>query len=314
MVSLDGVSRAHAFITGGGGFLANHLARDLLAHGHLVTLLVRGGVPAGLPKGARVVRGDLLKGARPLIPRTADVVFHLAALSNVGQSVADPASTFRVNVIGSARLLEESRRRRPALGRFVLASTAQVYGPPFRGRLTESHPALPRNPYSASKRGAETLSLAYDGLYGVPVTVLRLFNVYGPGQRSAFVVPSVLSQCLGGQTLKIGNPWPVRDFLFVEDAARLFRLAGLDRTRRREVVNAGTGRGIRIDRMVALAAGVTKSTLRPSVERGRTRPNDFDRLVADPSKAMRLFGWKPAVTLEEGLARTAAALRLAGAP
>ncbi|HKZ60457.1 MAG TPA: GDP-mannose 4,6-dehydratase [Candidatus Thermoplasmatota archaeon] len=303
------MAQVHAFITGGGGFLANHLARDLLGQGHRVTLLVRGGAREGLPQGAQVVRGDLLKGPRPLVPAKADVVYHLAALSNVGQSVADPSTTFKVNVLGTAHLLEEARTRRRPLRRFVLASTAQVYGPPFRGRLPEGHATLPRNPYSASKAAAESLALAYDGLYGIPVTALRLFNVYGPGQRPSFVIPSVLSQCLEGRSLKIGNPWPVRDFVFVEDAARLFRLAGLDRDRRREVVNVGTGKGVRVDRMAALAVRATKCDLRPSVERGRRRPNDFDRLVADPSKARGLFAWRPLVGLEEGLSRTAASMR-----
>ncbi len=304
-----GVGRVHAFITGGGGFLANHLAHDLMAEGHRVTLLVRGGARKGLPQGAQVVRGDLLKGPRPLVPASADVVYHLAALSSVGQSIAQPSATFEVNVLGTAHLLEEARRRRRPLRRFVFASTAQVYGPPFRGRLDEQRPALPRNPYSASKLAAESLALAYDGLYGVPATVLRLFNVYGPGQRPAFVVSSVLSQCLEGRSLKIGNPWPVRDFVFVGDAARLFRLAGLDRASRRQVVNVGTGKGVRVDQMAALAVRATACGLRPSVEKGRKRPNDFDRLVADPSKARRLFGWRPRVGLEEGLARTAAAMR-----
>ncbi len=300
-------------MTGGGGFLANHLARDLLAEGHQVTLLVRGGAREGLPPGARVVHGDLLKGPRPSLPASADVVFHLAALSSVGQSIADPAATFRVNTLGTAHLLEAARARRARpLRRFVLASTALVYGPPFRGRLTEAHPALPRNPYAASKHAAESLALAYDALFGVPVTVLRLFNIYGPGQRATFVIPSVLAQCIEGRSLKIGNPWPVRDFVFVDDAVRLFRQAGLDRESRRQVLNVGTGEGVRVDKMAALAARVTKCGLTPLVEQGRKRPNDFDRLVADPTKGRRVLGWRPHVGLEEGLARTARALRGAG--
>ena len=299
----------HAFITGGGGFLANHLARDLLAQGHEVTVLMRRQAADGLPQKARVVHGDLLLGPFPLIPPSADVVYHLAAKSSTVESVAAPAETLEVNVMGTARLLEEARARPRKLRRFVLASTGQVYGPPFRGRLREAHPAVPRNPYSASKHAAETLAVAYDGLFDVPVTVLRLFNIYGPGQRAEYVIPSVLSQCIEQTALKIGNPWPVRDFVFVDDAVAMFRLAGLDRKSRRQTVNVGTGEGVRVDRMVALAVKVTGCGLKPAIESDRKRPNDFDRLVSDPSKARRLYRWRPQVSLEEGLRRTADALR-----
>jgi UDP-glucose 4-epimerase len=292
-------------VTGGGGFLAHPLTEGLLRDGHTVHLLSRRGRVPGAPKGARIVRGDLLASKGRLVPRGTEVVFHLAALSSVVDSVAHPTETVAVNARGTARLVEEVRAGGTELERFVLASTATVYGPPFAGRLREDHPVLPRNPYSASKLAAESHLRACDALYDIPTTVLRLFNIYGPGQKPSFVVPSVLRQCIGGSELRIGNPWPVRDFVFVADAVRLFRAAAASRRTRGEVLNVGSGRGVRIDDMARLASRVTAAGLAPRSVSGRKRRNDFDRLVADVSKARLLVGWKPEVPLARGLARTA---------
>lgn len=304
---------ARVFITGGGGFLANHLAEHLIARGDSVSVLVRSPGKAGLPKGAALVIGDLVGGQGPLIPRGTEVVYHLAAKSNVQESTADPRPTYAVNAMGTARLLEDVRARRLKVHRFVLASTGQVYGPPFGGRLAETHALQPRNVYSASKAAAEHFAIAASKLYGIPVSILRLFNVYGPGQRPELVVSSVLSQCLWSPSLKIGNPWPVRDFLFVKDAVRLFAVAGERSMAAGEVFNAGSGRGTSIAEMVRKAVKATECGLTPHSERSRSRSNDFDRLVADPGKAKRLLGWAPTTTLEEGLALTAAWMRAKGA-
>jgi nucleoside-diphosphate-sugar epimerase len=303
---------ARAFITGGGGFLANHLAEHLLARGDEVTFLVRSAKAEDLPRGVRLVRADLLAGDGPLIPDNTDIVFHMAAKSSVQESTADPRPTFAVNALGTARLLDEIRTRQLKVKRFVLASTGHVYGPPFAGRLKESHALMPRNVYSASKAAAEHYALASAALYKIPVSVVRIFNVYGPGQKQSFVVASVLNQCLWSRELKIGNPWPVRDFLYVGDAVRLFARVADRKAAKGEVINAGTGTGTTIESMVKLAVRVTGAGLKARSEKTRTRSNDFDRLVADPSKAKRLLGWQAEVPLVEGLRLTAEKLRARG--
>ncbi len=305
---------ANVFITGGGGFLADHLARALLKDGHRVSLLSRQRRPRGMLAGARAVRGDLLLSKRPIVPASTDIVFHLAARASVTESFADPPGTVEVNAMGTARLLEEIRTRGIGVERFVLPSTALVYGPPFRRAIAEDHPVRPRNPYAASKMAAECCALAYDSLYDVPVSVLRLFNVYGPGQRPQYVIPTVLSQCLWSRELKIGNPWPFRDFVYVDDAVRLFRAAASRRRARGEILNVASGKGTRIDAMVRVALRVTGANLKPRSEAARRRRGDFDRLVGDIGKARRLVGWSPKVSLEDGLARTASFLRTQGPP
>jgi nucleoside-diphosphate-sugar epimerase len=261
----------------------------------------------------KVVGGDLLQRRGSLIPREADLVFHLAARSATTASLEDPAATFAVNAMGTARLLEEVRTRSLKLKRFVVASSSQVYGRPQQVPIPEDAATEALNPYAASKMAAEAYAMACHRLYATPVTVVRPFNVYGPDQKSSYVVPSVLAQCLSSKRLKIGNPWPVRDFLFVEDAVTLLERMGESSRAVGEAFNAGTGRGTSIVQMAKLAAKVTGSGLTPKVDAHRQRSSELDLLVADVRKARRLLGWSPRTTLAEGLRKTAEAMRTAGA-
>lgn len=301
------------FVTGGGGFLAVHLVRELARRGNRVTVLFHhtpsAAERAAYPAGARIRRGDLVKGARPLIPENCEVIFHLAGRVSAVQGAKDPSGYFAVNAMGTARLLEEARERSLKLRRFVLPSTALVYGQPSRKQVREDDPTVPRNPYASSKLAAETYALACDALFDIPVTVLRLFNVYGPGQRKDYVIPSILHQCLYSDSLHIGNPWPVRDFLYVDDAVRLFLKAARAPAGRNQVFNVASGEGIRIEALARRASRVTGARLVPRVVRTRARSHDVDRLVADVTKARRMLGWRPKVGLDEGLLLTAASLK-----
>jgi nucleoside-diphosphate-sugar epimerase len=303
---------AEVFVTGGRGFVARHLAHHLASRGHRVTLLFRKPPSAAerslYPANARFRTGDLLGRRGHLVPDGAQFVYHLAArVSSVG-SEKDPVGFFDVNAMGTVRLLEEIRTRGLKLRRFVLPSTALVYAQPTPARVKEDHATHPQTPYAASKLGAEAYALACGGLYDIPVTVLRLFNIYGPGQNPEYVVPSILRQCLFSKTLKIGNPWPLRDFLYVDDAARLFVAAASATAARGEVLNVGSGKGVQIETLARLASRVTHAGLTPRTVAARSRKHDVDRLVADITGARRLVGWKPLIPLSEGLRRTAEAL------
>ena len=307
-----GCRLAHAFITGGRGFLARHITARLIEEGHRVTVLSRPGgssrARAVIQRGVAVREGDLLRSKGQLIPAGADLVFHLAAKTSPSASIGEPVETFEVNAMGTARLLEEIRNRRLKVRRFVLASTSLVYAP-SRGRpLRESDPVQPASPYAASKLAAETYALACDPLFDIPVSVVRVFNAYGPGQSGEFAVPSFITRCMGGGELRIGNPWPVRDFVYASDAADVFYRAAMSRKARGQVFNAGTGRGTSIERMARETLRATGSRSAPRPDPSLFRANDVRHLVADMSKARRLLGWRSRVTLRDGLERTAASM------
>lgn len=300
-----------AFVTGATGFLGRHLCRELLEWGVSVTALVRKSpraAAARLPEGVEVRAGDLEKPARKLVPDGTDYVFHLAARTSPHASAGDPLGVFETNALATARLLEDVRVREIGLSRFVFASSSLVYAPSAGRRIAESAKLQPASPYAASKAAAEAHAYAYGAVYGLPVTAVRVFNAYGPGQSRSFVVPSILEQCAQPGDVRLGNLWPVRDFVFVTDVVDLMWRAARSPKARAEAFNAGTGRGTSVKDLARACMAVTGShgKVLSTVNRRRTMETDY--LVADPSKGQRLLGWKAQTDLKEGLRRTADAM------
>ncbi len=304
------------FVTGASGFLGRHLCATLLEWGADVTALVRkkprrGGAP--LPEGVELRTGDLSKPSGRTVPDDVDYVFHMAAMTSPHASAKDPVGVFELNTLATARLLEEVRTREIPLSRFVLASSSLVYAPSPRKRVQEDGPLQPASPYAASKAAAEAHALAYDAVYGVPVTAVRVFNAYGPHQSPDFVVPSILKQCAGGTAIRLGNLWPVRDFVYAADVVDLFWHSARSPKGRGEVFNAGTGRGTSVRDLARTCIRLTGTKGKLQVDAGRRRMQDNDYLVADTGKCERLLGWKAKAPLAEGLRLTAQALDLPNA-
>lgn len=302
---------AEAFVTGATGFLGRHLCATLVEWGQDVTALVRRppkGPDGKLPEGVQVKVGDLSRPGGRLLPQEVDYVFHLAARTSPPASVQDPVGVFEVNALSTARLLEEVREREVELSRFVLASTSLVYAPGDRHKLSEAAPVQPALPYAASKAAAEAHAFACDAVYGIPVSAVRVFNAYGPGQAPDFVVPSILRQCLTGGDVHLGNLWPVRDFVYAADVVDLFWQAARSPRGRGEAFNAGTGKGTSIRDLARAAMAATGNRKRLVSEKRRTRAQDAGFLVADTQKSHDLLGWSPQTKLAEGLKLTAASL------
>lgn len=305
-----------AFVTGATGFLGRHLCATLLEWGVGVRALVRK-VPSSahdrLPEGVEVTTGDLSKPRGRLIPPETDYVFHMAAKTSPPASAVDPVGVFETNAMATARLLEEVRTREETIARFVLASSSLVYAPSPGRRVREDGAQRPASPYAASKAAAEAHAFAYDSVYGVPVTVVRVFNAYGPHQAPNFVVPSIMAQCVKGGDVEVGNLWPVRDFIYAGDVVELFWRAARSPRGRGEAFNAGTGKGTSIEDLAGACIRQTGSTGTLRVVQGRSRRQETDYLVADTAKTRDLLGWRPATGLADGLRATADAIRTAGA-
>jgi nucleoside-diphosphate-sugar epimerase len=276
-------------VTGAGGFLGRPLVAALRAAGH----------------DAAPLEGDVADARTFAKAGKADAVYHLAAQSNVPASVKDPAATWRANVDGTLQVLEWARR--DGVGRVVAVSSSHVYGHPQRSPIDEGHPLAPRSPYGASKMAAEALAAAYHASYGVATVVVRPFNIYGPGQGPGFLVPDILGQLRAGKGLVLGDPKPVRDYTFLDDAVRFFVAAGTAPEAVGQALNLGSGKGRSVEQVVQAALKASGSPLRPTFDPGRFRANESGAVVADVSKARRLLGWAPEVDLEEGLRRTWAA-------
>lgn len=213
-------------LTGSTGFVCSHLARLLIDQGHTVTAFSR---PINSRGRKRVedfhdrvnwVFGDLADGCSGICEQQ-DMVFHLAAKTFVDHSIKSPESFVRDNVIATFNLLEDARLNR--VKRFFLASTDEVLGQILEGQHDERAPICPRNPYAATKAGAEALAISYAHTYGLHTVITRCENIYGPMQHPQKVFPTFVRALLNGQKLPVyGDGQHVRQWLWVDDAAMAF--------------------------------------------------------------------------------------------
>jgi UDP-glucose 4-epimerase len=267
-------------------------------------------LPADVLGSVEVHLGDVrdIASVRELA-EGADVIYHLAALIAIPYSYRSPRSYVDTNVLGTLNVLEAARQL--ATPRVVHTSTSEVYGTARSVPISEDHPLQGQSPYSASKIGADKMAESYHLSFGLPVATLRPFNTYGPRQSSRAVIPTILSQLAAGQReIRLGDLRPTRDFTFVEDTARAF-MAVADAPAEAVVgrtLNAGTGVEISIGDLVKTIAAAAGREVTVTEEAARLRPSGSEvmRLVCDSSRLTQATGWKPSVSLAEGLARTAA--------
>jgi NAD dependent epimerase/dehydratase len=301
-------------VTGAGGFIGSHLTERLVELGAHCRAMVRynsagsrGWLEGIASPDSRleVIAGDVCdRGSVAGAMRGMDVVFHLAALIGIPYSYQAPASYVRTNVEGTLNVLECARELN--VGRVVHTSTSEVYGTARYVPIDEAHPLQPQSPYSATKIGADQLALSFHRSFRVPVVIVRPFNTYGPRQSARAIVPTIITQCLTGGSVRLGQLSPTRDLNFVSDTVEGFVLAGQSDSAVGQVINLGSGREISIGDLAQKIAEIMKVAIKVEVEDQRLRPADseVERLCAASGRARELLGWESRVTLDEGLART----------
>jgi UDP-glucose 4-epimerase len=312
-------------VTGADGFIGSHLVEGLLAAGANVRAFCLynshgswGWLEDARPEDqARIdVRLGDIRDARfvEAALEGVDTVFHLAALIAIPYSYVAPESFIDVNVRGTLNMLEAARRQR--IRRFVHTSTSEVYGTPSDLPIRETHPLNAQSPYAASKVAADQLVLAYHMSYGVPATVLRPFNTYGPRQSTRAVLPTILSQLAAGRTqVELGRVDTRRDLTFVADTVDGFLRAGTADGIEGQTIQLGTGRSVSIAELFEMACRVLGVQASIVTDPRRIRPDASEVLVleSDPARARQRLGWEAQVSLEEGLARTVAWLKTSSA-
>jgi dTDP-glucose 4,6-dehydratase len=236
-----------------------------------------------------------------------DVIVNAAAESHVEKSIAEGASEFvRTNVEGTQILLDAIRET--PVERFILVSSSEVYGTAEYDPMDEEHPLNPRSPYAATKAGADRLAYSYFVTYGLPITIVRPFNNYGPFQHPEKLVPRFITQALDDEPLTIhGDGHASRDWIYVEDDAEGIEAlieADVDKVAG-EVINLATGRDVSV---VEVADRVLDALGKPSSLKRHVdeRPGQVDRHIGATEKAERLLGWRARTSFEEGLERTVA--------
>ena len=303
-----------ALVTGAGGFIGSHLAEYLVQKGIEVKAFVRynsrnnWGWLEDSPYKDRieVYRGDIrdfdsVKDAM----KSIDVVFHLAALIGIPYSYISPLAYIRTNVEGTYNVLQAARELNTQ--KVIHTSTSEIYGTAQYVPIDEKHPVNPQSPYAATKSGADQLALTFYRSFGLPVSVIRPFNTFGPRQSARAVIPTIISQLLAGKKrIKLGNLEATRDMNYVMNTCEGFYQVGLHERSTGEVINLGSNREIPIKDLAQLIASLMNRELKIEIDDGRIRPDksEVERLLCDSSKAKELTGWEPRHTLEEGLKET----------
>jgi dTDP-glucose 4,6-dehydratase len=299
-------------ITGGAGFIgANFVHHVARAHPDWQIVVLDKLTYAGRKEnlaavlgrpGFAFVQGDIAdpEVVARVMPGCQYVV-NFAAETHVDRSLYDAGSFIQTDVYGTFVLLEEARRS-PVLRRFVQISTDEVYGSVETGSSRETDALMPRNPYSASKAGADRLAYSYFATYGVPVLVTRASNNYGPYQFPEKVIPLFVTHAIDDVPLPLyGDGLNVRDWLHVDDHCRAVDLL-LDEGVPGETYNVGGGNevpNIELTRRVLKLLGKPESLIRPVTD----RPGHDRRYSLECGK-LRSLGWAPAVPFDEGLRAT----------
>ncbi len=301
-----------ALVTGGAGFIGRWLVKRLLDEGHLVYAIddFSNGRPENIEEFSsnelfRFVEGDIRDKTvlEELFRDKYDIVYHLAAEINVQNSIDNPSQTIERDILGTFNILEHCRKQET---RVVFMSTCMVYDRSHdESGITEEHPTKPASPYAAAKLSGEALTLSYFHAYGLPTTVIRPFNTYGPFQKTngeGGVVAIFVKQALKGDPLKIyGDGTQTRDLLYVEDCVDFIIRAGKNDLALGQIINAGTGNDVAINDLALLIAGTPELIkhvphIHPQAE--------IMKLKCNSSKAKKILGWEPRFSLERGIEKT----------
>jgi dTDP-glucose 4,6-dehydratase len=301
-------------VTGAGGFIGSRLVEKLTLNGARVRAFVRytsraeigllKQLPSEILTNIEIIRGDLRDfNAVEQAAKGVDTIFHLGALISIPYSYVHPVETVQTNVIGTMNILEACRK---VGAKLVHTSTSEVYGTALRVPIDEEHPLQGQSPYSASKIGADKLVESYWRSFGVPAITIRPFNTYGPGQSNRAVIPTIITQALSGDVVRLGNLEAIRDFTYLDDTVEGFLLGGQAELWDGETYNLGTGEEITIGAVAELIFKIMGKQPEIKVEPSRLRPEKSEvmRLISDNRKASMNLNWQPKVGIEEGLRRT----------
>jgi NAD dependent epimerase/dehydratase len=302
-------------VTGAGGFIGSHLVDELLRRGADVTAFVHynarndWGMLEGRYTDAtpdlHVIAGDVTDA---LFVKKAvagkEVVFHLAALIGIPYSYVAPESYINTNVKGTLNMMQASLDEE--VSRIVHTSTSEVYGTAQYTPIDEKHPLQGQSPYSASKIGGDKIAESFYCSFGLPVTTIRPFNTFGPRQSTRAVIPTIITQALNSNTVKLGSLTPVRDLTYVADTVAGFIKFAESKKTVGKTVNTGSGRGVTIGELSEIIIKKVNPKAKIVCEQQRVRPEKSEvmQLLCDNRLAAELAGWKPSYSLEDGLDQT----------
>jgi NAD dependent epimerase/dehydratase len=233
-----------------------------------------------------------------------EIIFHLAALITIPYSYIAPSSYVRTNIEGTLNVLEAARTS--GCERLIHTSTSEAYGTAVYTPIDEDHPLQGQSPYSASKIAADKLAESFYRSFDLPVATIRPFNTYGPRQSARAVIPTIITQALTMDQVKLGSVEPIRDITFVADTIRGFINIAESHQPNGQVINIGSGTGIAVGELANKILGLLGKNIPIEVDKDRIRPANSEvmNLICNNNKAKTLTGWEPVTSMENGLQKT----------
>ena len=313
------------FVTGMTGFLGDQLATKLLERGHTLGTMARNVASADRPIAQNtesMIRGEKRKGVSYYYGDLTDylniqdilsnfkpeVIIHLAAQTSVAYSFTHSTEVFNVNFLGAVNMAEAARRTLPNLKKFIFSGSVEEYGIQEKFPSKETAELRAASPYGVAKIASEKyLKYLFDA-YGFPSVVFRNANSYGRRYNHQFVIESIIYQMYQGKSpIKLGDPKPIRDFVFEPDLLSAYVLAAESNNKKilGESINIGIGKAISIKELAEKIAKITGYKGKIKWNSFPKRQLEIPRLQIDNSKAKKLLKWKPKYTLDEGLKITA---------
>ena len=313
------------FVTGMTGFLGDQLATKLLERGHTLGTMARNVASADRPIAQNtesMIRGEKRKGVSYyygdltdylniqdiLSNFKPDVIIHLAAQTSVAYSFTHSTEVFNVNFLGAVNMAEAARRTLPKLKKFIFSGSVEEYGIQDKFPSKETAELRAASPYGVAKIASEKyLKYLFDA-YGFPSVIFRNANSYGRRYNHQFVIESIIYQMYQGKSpIKLGDPKPIRDFVFEPDLLSAYVLAAESKNKKilGESINIGIGKAISIKELAEKIAKITGYKGKIKWNSFPKRQLEIPRLQIDNSKAKKLLKWKPKYTLDEGLKITA---------
>lgn len=305
-----------ALVTGADGFIGSHLVEYLLEKGYEVKAFTYYNsfnnwgwldtLPREKLKQIEIFSGDIRdpNGVRTAI-KGVDEVFHLAALIAIPFSYHSPDSYVDTNIKGTLNVLQACRDFNTS--KVLITSTSEVYGTAQYVPIDENHPYQGQSPYSATKIGADRLAESFYRSFEMPISIVRPFNTYGPRQSARAVIPTIITQLLGGkEEIKLGSLTPTRDFNYVKDTVRGFYEIAKSKKTIGEEINIATNNEISIGKLANEIISQINSNAKIVCDNKRLRPekSEVNRLLGDNTKIRQLTNWKPEYTFEQGIKET----------
>ncbi len=304
----------NVLITGSEGFIGSHIVQRLLKKKYKVRAFVyynsfnNIGWLSSLNKDElkkiNIHFGDIRDEKNVMAAfKNIDYVIHLAALIGIPYSYNSPKSYIETNILGTYNVLEASLEKK--IKRLLVTSTSEVYGSAKKIPIDENHVLQGQSPYAATKIAADKLTESYCKSFDLNATIVRPFNTYGPRQSNRAIIPTIITQILNKNSLKIGSLTPKRDFNYVENVAETFEKILVSAKLKGEEVNISSGKSISIRDLIYQISRLLKKNIKINVDKSRIRPNnsEVNNLQGSSKKLDRIIKTKK-ISLNEGLKKT----------